>query len=294
MAVLKRGDNDERLQLDASRRFAASLALAWRLWVTHFTAFMRLMWLPCVLSVVVVVLWLQLTPSVMSSGLSLGSVLVDVAAGAAMLFVWSMMRTLQLEALADIEAGESINTTMNLNRLWNMLSQTWRPYLPLLAAWLLAAAMVYVPMALGANIYVLLACGVAAVMIPPTLGGMAQSFMEVKSTPLFGRMWQGLKLNRHYWGSMASMWVLSLLVMVVIATVLIFGVLILGYAFANKREAVMQEEVIEIPAYVGLLIIAVEVVVVWLLSFTQSLWSLPQQVHMRSILYKKNNKQNNT
>ncbi|MBO4486918.1 MAG: hypothetical protein J5729_00950, partial [Bacteroidaceae bacterium] len=79
-----------------------------------------------------------------------------------------------------------------------------------------------------------------------------------------------------------------------IATVLIFGVLILGYAFANKREAVMQEEVIEIPAYVGLLIIAVEVVVVWLLSFTQSLWSLPQQVHMRSILYKKNNKQNNT
>ena len=60
----------------------------------------------------------------------------------------------------------------------------------------------------------------------------------------------------------------------------------------RKRMVVIlaQEEEILVPAFVEWLQIGVFAVAVWLLSFVQSIWSLPQQVHIRSIIHKTLNK----
>jgi len=100
----------------------------------------------------------------------------------------------------------------------------------------------------------------------------------------------GLKLNRHYWGGMAALWMIFLMLFIVIGAVLAFGLLILGSVFFNSEAAMMQEEVIEVPSGLRWLTLGVFALQVWLLSFMQSVWSLPQQVHIKSIIYKTLNK----
>ena len=290
MAVLKRGDLADRWQLASSRKFAASFALAIKLWVKHFGAFLRLMWLPCLLSAVVGLAWLWLRPSPVLWGVSMGCVVADFLGGAALLFVWSMMRTMQLKALDDMESGAKVEPIGFLRKFVAIAERTWRPYLPLLVAWLVAVLLWRLPIFFGVNIYVQLACIVVAIVLPFSVGGMVQSYMEVRAVPLLGRMRQGLRLNRHYWGGMAALWVISLLIIAVTAAVLLFGLVILQYAFANRDAAVAQEEEILVPSFVGWLQIGVFAVAVWLLSFVQSVWSLPQQVHIRSIIHKTLNK----
>lgn len=290
MAVLKRGDLTERWQLAASRKFAASFALAMKLWVKHFGAFLRLMWLPCLLSAVIGLVWLWLRPLPVLWGASIGCIIADFLGGAALLFVWSMMRTMQLKALANMESDAKVEPMGYLRNFITIAQHTWHPWLPLLAAWLVVVLLWRVPVYFGINIYVQLACIVAAIVLPFSVGGLVQSYMEVKSIPLLGRMRQGLKLNRRYWGGMAALWVISLLIVAVMAAVLLFGLLILQYAFANRDAALDQEEVINVPAFVVWLQAGVFAAAVWLLSFVQSVWSLPQQVHIRSIIYKTLNK----
>ena len=290
MAVLKRGDIADRWQLAASRKFAASFALAIKLWVKHFSAFLRLMWLPCLLSAVVGLVWLWLRPSPVLWGVSMGCIVADFFGGAALLFVWSMMRTMQLKALDDMESGAKVEPIGFLRKFVAIAERTWRPYMPLLAAWLVAVLLWRLPIFFGVNIYVQLACIVVAIVLPFSVGGMVQSYMEIKAVPLLGRMRQGLRLNRRYWGGMAALWVISLLIIAVTAAVLLFGLVILQYAFANRDAAVAQEEEILVPAFVNWIQIGVFAVAVWLLSFVQSVWSLPQQVHIRSIIHKTLNK----
>lgn len=290
MAVLKRGDLAERWQLDASRKFAASFALAMKLWVKHFGAFLRLMWLPCLLSAVIGLAWLWLRPSPILWGVSIGCIVADFLGGAALLFVWSMMRTMQLKALADMESGSKVGPMGFVRNFVAIAKRTWRPWLPLLAAWLVAVLLWRVPIYFGVNIYVRLACIVVAIVLPFSVAGVVQSYMEVKPAPLLGRMRKGLRLNRRYWGGMAALWIISLLIIAVIAAVLLFGLVILQYAFANRDAAVAQEEEISVPAFVGWLQIGVFAVATWLLGIMQSVWSLPQQVHIKSIINKTLNK----
>ena len=290
MAVLKRGDLAERWQLAASRKFAASFALAMKLWIKHFGAFLRLMWLPCLLSVVIGLVWLWLRPSPILWGVSIGCIVADFLGGAALLFMWSMMRIMQLKALDDMESGAKVEPMGFVRNFVAIVQRTWRPWLPLLAAWLVVVLLWRVPIYFGANIYVKLACIAVAIVLPFSVGGMIQSYMEVKAVPLLGRMRKGLKLNRRYWGGMAALWVISLLIIAVTAAVLLFGLVILQYAFANRDAAVAQEEEILVPAFVSWIQIGVFAVAVWLLSFVQSVWSLPQQVHIRSIIHKTLNK----
>ena len=119
---------------------------------------------------------------------------------------------------------------------------------------------------------------------------MLQSYMEAEETPLLRGMVKGLKLNRHYWGGMAALWVIALLIFALVAAVLSFGLIIIIYAIDNREAAVMQEEELNVPYHVGWLTLCVFAAVIWLLSFLQSVWSLPQQMHIKSIIYKTLNK----
>ena len=243
------------------------------------------MWQPCLLAVVVSIAWLTLRPAY-----GYGSMMADIMAGAAVLFVWSMMRTMQLKVLASLETGGTVEPARFVRNIVAIARQTWRPYLLLLAAWLLVYALAVVPVMCRANIYVLIVCGLVAAVVPFSVGGMVQSYMEVRSVPLLGTMKAGLKLNRHYWGGMAALWMIFLMLFIVIGAVLAFGLLILGSVFSNSEAAMMQEEVIEVPSGLRWLTLGVFALLVWLLSFMQSVWSLPQQVHIKSIIYKTLNK----
>lgn len=285
MAVLKRGDIVDRLKLDASRKFAASFAMAWGVWIKHFGSFLRIMWQPCMLAVAVGIVWFMLRPSYGYICMA-----ADLIAGAAVLFVWSMMRTMQLKVLADVEAGNAVESAKFVRNFVAIAKPTWRPYLPLLAGWLLAYTLAVVPAMCGANIYVCIACVAVAAVVPFSVGGIVQSYMEVKPVPMLGAMRDGLKLNRHYWGGMAALWMIFLLLFVIAGTVLTFGPIILGCVFSNSEAAMAQEEVIEVPLGLRWMLTGVFALQVWVLSFMQSIWSLPQQVHIRSIIYKTLNK----
>ena len=285
MAVLKRGDIVDRLKLDASRKFAASFAMAWGVWIKHFGSFLRIMWQPCLLAVAVGIVWFMLRPSYGYICMA-----ADLIAGAAVLFVWSMMRTMQLKVLADVEAGNAVESAKFVRNFVAIAKPTWRPYLPLLAGWLLAYTLAVVPAMCGANIYVCIACVAVAAVVPFSVGGIVQSYMEVKPVPMLGAMRDGLKLNRHYWGGMAALWMIFLLLFVIAGTVLTFGPIILGCVFSNSEAAMAQEEVIEVPLGLRWMLTGVFALQVWVLSFMQSIWSLPQQVHIRSIIYKTLNK----
>ena len=285
MAVLKRGDIVDRLKLDASRKFAASFAMAWGVWIMHFGSFLRIMWQPCLLAVAVGIVWFMLRPSYGYICMA-----ADIIAGAAVLFVWSMMRTMQLKVLADVEAGNAVESAKFVRNFVAIAKPTWRPYLPLLAGWLLAYTLAVVPAMCGANIYVCITCAAVAAVVPFSVGGIVQSYMEVKPVPMLGAMRDGLKLNRHYWGGMAALWMIFLLLFVIAGAVLTFGPIILGCVFSNSEAAMAQEEVIEVPLGLRWMLTGVFALQVWVLSFMQSIWSLPQQVHIRSIIYKTLNK----
>ena len=285
MAVLKRGDIVDRLKLDASRKFAASFAMAWSVWIKHFGSFLRIMWQPCLLAVAVGIVWFMLRPSYGYMCMA-----ADIIAGAAVLFVWSMMRTMQLKVLADVEAGNAVESAKFVRNFVAIAKPTWRPYLPLLTGWLLAYSLAVVPAMCGANIYVCIACVAVAAVVPFSVGGIVQSYMEVKPVPMLGAMRDGLKLNRHYWGGMAALWMIFLLLFLIAGTVLTFGPIILGCVFSNSEAAMAQEEVIEVPLGLRWMLTGVFALQVWVLSFMQSIWSLPQQVHIRSIIYKTLNK----
>ena len=285
MAVLKRGDIVDRLKLDASRKFAASFAMAWGVWIKHFGSFLRIMWQPCLLAVAVGIVWFMLRPSYGYICMA-----ADIIAGAAVLFVWSMMRTMQLKVLADVEAGNAVESAKFVRNFVAIAKPTWRPYLPLLTGWLLAYMLAVVPAMCRANIYVCITCVAVAAVVPFSVGGIVQSYMEVKPVPMLGAMRDGLKLNRHYWGGMAALWMIFLLLFVIAGTVLTFGPIILGCVFSNSEAAMAQEEVIEVPSGLRWMLTGVFALQVWVLSFMQSIWSLPQQVHIRSIIYKTLNK----
>ena len=287
MAVLKRGDNTERWQLAASRKFAASFALAWNVWTKHLHGFLRRFWLPCLIAGLAGVAWLVVRSGIYSYGFDLRVMAVDLLGGSVLLFVWSLMRTMQLDTLLHLEQGAAdVATTSFAGNILSLTKRTWQPFLPLLTAWVLLYLIIYIPLSLGAGTYVVAGCLVAALLLPMSVGGMVQSYMEAEKQPLFAGLWKGLRLNRRYWGGMAALWVISLLILAVVAAVLLFGEVIINYTFANQHDALAQEEHIAVPVYVLLMRYAVMLAALWLLTFAQSLWSLPQQVHIRSILHK--------
>lgn len=274
------------MQIDDSRRFAASFGMAWQLWTTHFTAFLRIMWQPCLMCVAVVAAWLLVRPDGVTGSMSIGSVATDFIAGAALLFVWSMMRTMQTDAIADIEANGRVLPKRFVRHIVSIAKRSWRPYIPLIAAWLAVMLVLYVMLLLDVGGYVILGSMLAVLVVVPPIEGIMQSYVEVKPKPVFPRMWRGLRLSRRYWGGMLSLWIISALMIAVMCAVLCFGILVLIYVFNNRREALMQAETVEIPSYVNWLTACVLALAAWLVSFAQSLWSLPQQVHIRSIIYK--------
>ena len=277
--------------MDSSRKFAASFALAWNFWLARFGTFLRMLWLPCLVAGAVCAAWWAMRSSLFSYGVNVLEMVVDVLGGALLLFVWSMMRTMQSDLLQRaVEDGgdSSAYQTLKLSNIPKIVRLTWRPYLPLLVVWVVAYLLVYLPLHIYRTpVYIVGAAAVIALLVLPPVGGLVQSYMEAKpERPLLRGVKEGLALNRRYLGSMLALWVIALLMLAVVMVMLLFGNWIIDSAYANRRQATLQEEVIVLPAYLPLLRYSILVLGVWIVSFLHTVWSLPQQVHIRSIIYK--------
>lgn len=295
MAVLKRGDNTERLRLDAeNRRFSGSFALAWRIWVRHFGAFLRLLWLPCLICGIICSAWWAVRSSFFFFGIDFREIGIDIIFGAMLLYVFSMMRNAQADYISAMEQGEEQNRVdfggkrvgfwRNVVKIAKMSVRTW---LPLVAVWIIAYLLCYLPLALEVKSYVFLPCAVVALFILPPVAGIVQSYLETAhDMPLLRGMKNGFGLVRRYYGVMAILWAIAVLFLLEASIVFLFGEAILEYAFLNRQRATVQEEVIDLPTWLPVLRYGLIVVCIGLLAFASVVWSLPQQVHIRSILHK--------
>ncbi|MCH5178602.1 MAG: hypothetical protein J1F13_02870 [Prevotellaceae bacterium] len=220
-------------------------------------------------------------------GIDFREIGIDIIFGAMLLYVFSMMRMTQLDYLRSMEQpAEHISMSFGRNvvKIAKMSVRTW---LPLVAVWIIAYLLCYLPLALEVKSYVFLSFAVVALFILPPVAGIVQSYLETAhDMPLLRGMKNGFGLVRRYYGVMAILWAIAVLFLLEASIVFLFGEAILEYAFLNRQRATVQEEVIDLPTWLPVLRYGLIVVCVGLLAFASVVWSLPQQVHIRSILHK--------
>lgn len=285
MAVLKRGDKCDALKLDAARSFASSFMIAWNLICGEYRKIFAVLWFPCVLSGAFACLWLGVSAGHSYYGISALEIIADFAWGALFLFVWSAMRNMQKAFITqEEEAGNSII------KFFKAIKPTIRTCAPLCVAWAISYFTAYVLLKFDFAFYVTIPSVVALVIVLFPVAGIIQSYLESNKDRFFSSLKNATKLNLHYWGGMAILFVVSLMLLVVIASVLYFGEVVIACSFQNEAKAVYMGEELTIPSYVVVLKYCIMFVVTMMLSYAQIVWSLPQQVHIKSIIYKSRNR----
>lgn len=292
--VLKRGDQDagplaavSRGRLDEQRRFAHSYRAAWQVWTTRFNMWcLHLWWKPAVACGLVGALWLYIRNAMYFRRFDGKEILVDVLALWIVLFIWSAMRIVQKEKLEEINGSQPTEPKRTF-RQWKALAvNALLSGLPLYVASLLAYLIIYIPFHLDAPVWVgWIGVALAFVVLIPA-AGTVQSYVEMESRPIGKSLWKGLSLNTHYWGGMTVMWMISLCLLTIAGGIMLIGEAIVGFATRDMFEASLMGETMSVPTYVIVLKYVVMFLVVSVLTMVQGLWSLPQQIHIRSIILK--------
>lgn len=299
MAVLKRGDNTEVIHLDAGRRFASSFAVAWNLWTAHIGSFFKLSWDLCLVAGIFATLWFAITQHLYFIGPSVVELVLCVLFGGALLLAFSMLRARQMSlVLSFIQDSQTKNVPFakKSKELPKLLKVALKSANPLLIVWLLGCVSFFVMRYYAlADVWLYVAVSVFALVFVPVVG-VAQSYMELVyntdhfplTTPVsyWQHLRQALGLCRHYLGGMLALWIISFVLLAIVAFVLLAGEYIVLFAKSNSVIAFMQKE----PDHVPVLLLASGYLIMFVASavlmFLTSLWSLPQQIHIRSIMYK--------
>lgn len=259
------------------------------------------------------VAWLLIRSEIYFRRFDWREIVVDMVALWLILFVWSAMRIVQkgeLEAIdapvpsssprknaqnkvADAQKRDFAKRQPLFRRIRQSLLHakqlavaTVVSALPLLMAALLSYLIIYMPCHLNAPAWVdWVSVAVAFVVLIPVAGTM-QSYLEIQNKPVGASMLKGLRLNTHYWGGIAVMWIISLCLLVVAGGIILLGEMIINFAVRDMFEASIMGETMRVPTYVIVLRYVVMFVAVFVLTIVQGLWSLPQQIHIRSIIIK--------
>ncbi len=286
MAVLKRGDKLDTFTLSSARRLATSFAWAWNLMWQKAVHMFRTQWVACVVCGLIGVVWLCVYCNTVFWHFDSKEMALNLVAGALILVIWSVMRAHQLELLDDDAAEDNKPKRGAIKGFWHSLQKGAMCSVPLLLAWVLTYVVAYILITKEAQPYVLYPSITLAVVLLFPLAGMLQSNAEISTDRYLTAMHKGLKLIAHYWGGMAAMFVISLVVLVLMACVLFFGEVIIAFAFRNRSVGLFMGEEVEIPATASWLRYGIMFFCTAIISFFQMIWSLPQQVHIRSLLYK--------
>lgn len=284
MVFLKKGDRPAVLEWDSARRFGASFRLAWKVICTNSGRLVLTHGLAACVAGLAGVVWLYIYNNVSFRGADVMAMLLHFLFGAVLLMVCSVMRCRQLVFLDDADA--SVGVKANRVEVWNLIKRAFRTAIPLLVAWLIIFSAGSVLAIYDVAFYIVLPtlAGFVLLLIPTAC--IVQSYMEMAGESLRQSLVGGLSLCRRYWGAFFSLNTIGLLVLAVAFMILIFGEVILKLVFVNKSMAMYMEEAYNLPASVVVLTYLCMFVGVALSVMLQVVWTLPQQIHVRSVIYK--------
>jgi hypothetical protein len=286
MAVLKRGDKPETPSLDSPRRFARSFILAWELLCGNSGRFLKIQLCPAIVAGIVGCIWLSLYSNDVFWNDGWYGILTDTLVGVVFLFVFSVMRLVQKQMILDASETGTVLFRVYTSSIRKAVS-TW---IPLLCAAVVVCAARCLLKSFGADNCLSMICtGVAAVVFFAGFG-MVQSYMELCANPFRKSFVKGLSLNCHYFGSFCILFLLSAVMLSVSAVVLFYGSFVLQISDDNYSSALIMGEELEKSLWVSILKYPLFFLATAFVTMLQPVWSLPQQIHIRSVVFKDNNR----
>lgn len=284
MAVLKRGDKAEIPSLDSPRRFAQSFALAWGMLCGKIGKLITIHLCPAVVVGILGCVWLNLHCNELFWYKDRLMFFPDFVFGALILYVCSFMRQIQAQVIVKSKGSEMV---VNSFRFYaSSMRAAFFTWLPLLCAFITVYASQCLLNFLGLATHIVLACFGVVAILSFSFFGMVQSYLETFSWPFWRMFRNGLVLNGRYFGSFCFLFLLSMTMLSVVAALLYFGDYILFFLDENISNAQVMGDDFVCPWYVEVLKYLLFFVATVLMALAQSVWSLPQQVHIRSVIYK--------
>ena len=290
MAVLKRGDKPETLKLDVARRFAQSFIIAWNMICSHYREFLSFSWLPSVVAGLIVGAWLAVKSDNVFLAVDIKEFLLDIVAGALIMFVISFMRNRQLLFLQKEDVGETVSEIFKCYK--QCLKRATKTFVPLLIAWIVVFTLSYLLVGYKVVGYVTLPGIILSLILIFSAFGLVQSYLENGNLGVFKGILKGFKLNGRYFGGFCVLFVISLGILLFVSLILFFGEFVMLLLYKNQSNGMFLEEDVALPWFAGFLKYLFMFVPVFAITILQCVWSLPQQVHVKSVMFKYNSRKN--
>lgn len=300
-------------QLDSKRRFASSFGTATNIWLTYPKTFFLMHGLPCLCAGVVSTAWLITQDWLGLDSQNWQGLVASFIAGLAILFIWTIMRVSQTEFISRLT--KAINKTENNSKpvfqnskasnkntsqdalatlsLWkrdtklaDTLKKSLNSMLPLGIAWIITFAGIALPALSNIHFAYMIAYALLVIILICPLAGLMQSHIETSDMHLIKSAKKGFCMFWKYGGSYIAMWIIAFAIIAFGALIIYFGELIIDFAFTNQALSIYYEEEIEIPTSVHILKYLVMFTGTIMLSYLTPLCTLPQQIHIRSVICK--------
>ena len=286
MAVLKRGDKPNVLNLDGARKFAESFGIAWNIICTKSGEIFSRHWLLSVFAGIVGCCWLYVYTSTMFwHKKDWRELSLDLIAGALLLFVWSVMRIQQI-TLFDKEEKENTHSKFVLKQFLGDARKALRSYFPFVLTWAIIFVAGYMLFAYDVAFHITLPVIFLCTILLFPLAAMIQSYMEVCSGKWYKVLYDGFKLNGRYYGGMFALCFIAMLFLFISVVILYFGEVMIVFLFQNQSRAFLMGEEIVLPWYVVLWKYLFMFLATMIFSLLQAMWSMPQQIHIRAVIFK--------
>ncbi|MGN1236510.1 MAG: hypothetical protein ACI4TS_03605 [Bacteroidaceae bacterium] len=285
MAVLKRGDKPEALNLNAARRFAESFGIAWNIICTKSGEILSCHWLSSMLAGLVGCCWLYVyTNTMFWHKKDWRELSIDLIAGALLLLVWSVMRIQQMPLL--VENREKTSSKSVLKQFLGNIRKPLKSFFPLVLIWAIVFIAGYMLVACDVAIYITLPVVFLSTILLFPLAAMTQSYMEVSDGKWYKLLYGGFKLNGRYYGGMFALCFIALLFLLIFGVILYFGEVMIVFLFQNQSRAFLMGEEIDLPWHVVVWKYLFMFLATMIFSLLQVIWSMPQQIHIRSVVFK--------
>ncbi len=287
MVVLKREGNPKTQLLDSPRRFANSFTLSWEVLCSKSANLLKLQLLPAAFMGILGCLWLRLYSNDIFWNDGWYGIITDTIFGMIFLFFLSAIR-IEQQKVSNYSGNYKVLSS--LRSFAASLKNARQSCVPLLCAGVIVSATRCILKVFEPTCEVTLACVGLVSVVAFSAFGTTQSYIEVTSGQFPKRFKKGLMLNGRYFGSFCILFLLSILILSCVAIVLFYGSFILQFLDDSYSSALLAEEESEVSRYVVSLKYPLLFIATALLTSMQPVWSLPQQIHIKSVISKETNR----
>jgi len=299
------------IQLDTSRRFIQSYKAAFELWLSYPKSFLFMLGPWAFAAGLICTAAFLGCEQFHSNYITWQELCIYIIGWAGISYLCGVMRTCQIEFLSryekattatddkkvfqtnkfadntsDITNPKALSLWKREDKLSTTLANSLKSALPLFVAGLMFGGL-YILSEMTMNYWIAsIICIAIAILLPFSSCATTQSFIEIQRKPFIKSLGKGFMLNKRYYGSQLGMWVLSGLIFTLCCFVIFFGEAIIFSLFNNREAGEIIDEVVEIPTYIYIFKYAIAFVGSAIIFGLSPMWSLPQQIHMQSILIK--------